>query len=95
MPLVKKDTLKQAFTPARLSNGNESSYGFGWGIGKRGGHAGLFHGGGWVGFRTGIARYPEEKFTVVVLANRGDANPMREVNEITRLYLPPRSEGQD
>ena len=85
--LVSQETIEQAFTPAVLNDGEEVPYGFGWGVddfrdGRR-----IRHGGGWVGFRTHIARHPEHQLTVVVLANRGDAQPSRFVDEIAELYL--------
>ncbi|MBI4879346.1 MAG: beta-lactamase family protein [Planctomycetes bacterium] len=85
--LVKKETLEEAFTPATLNSGEQSSYGFGWGVGERKGRRCLSHGGGWVGFRTEIARYPEDRLTVVLMANRIDLPTGKRAKEIADLYL--------
>ena len=68
--LVKQSTLAEAFRPARLENGEFSDYGFGWSIDKKDdGKMQVSHGGGWVGFRTFIARNITDHRTLVVLTN--------------------------
>lgn len=67
--LVKAETLKMAWTPGKLDNGKEHSYGFGWAVGKVDGKLVVEHSGGWAGFRTYIVRYGDDGLTVVVLAN--------------------------
>ena len=58
------------FTPARLINGEEVPYGFGWYILPFRGHTEITHDGGFrTGFGTTIARYPDDSLTVVVLTN--------------------------
>lgn len=88
--LVKASTLKQAFTPGKLNNGTGTGYGFGWGVGKMLGLEHVSHGGGWVGFRTFITRYPSERFTVIVLSNYGRFNPGDTAQKIARIYLADR-----
>jgi CubicO group peptidase (beta-lactamase class C family) len=85
--LVKKATLKQAFTSGKLNDGNETGYGFGWGIGRFGGLDVVAHSGGWAGFRTDIMRFPNERFTVVVLANWTHFRPADISRMIARIYL--------
>jgi D-alanyl-D-alanine carboxypeptidase len=48
-------------------------YGFGWLVNEKYGGPIQSHGGGINGFRTAILRFPEEKLTVIVLANLGFA----------------------
>ncbi|MBL7849818.1 MAG: serine hydrolase [Cyclobacteriaceae bacterium] len=67
--LVKKSTLQEAFTPARLKNGELTDYGFGWRVDAAGGK--LSHTGGWVGFATIIVRYTGKNQTLIVLDNSG------------------------
>ncbi len=63
--LVTKKTLDEIFTPWQ----GEAGYGYGWGIGKQFDRRQISHGGGIYGFATQIARYPDDRVTVVVLSN--------------------------
>ena len=67
--------FEQMWTPVKLNNGSTAPYGFGWGIHKtKSGHRCLEHGGAWQGFVTYIARYPDDRLTVVVFCNRAGAD---------------------
>jgi len=70
--LVSRKTLQKAFTPATPTDKPGKSYGFGWRIGEYRGLKEIAHSGETIGFRTRIARFPEKKFTVIILANRSD-----------------------
>lgn len=85
--LVSKDTMKQVFTRARLNNGDEIDYGFGWRLDRYQGHERIAHGGSWVGFRTAISRYPELGLTVVILSNRAEYDPVEASDRVTDIYL--------
>ena len=80
--IVSGATLREGFTRYELNNGDEIDYGFGWRLDQHRGHRRIAHGGSWVGFRTSIARYPEEKLAVVVLTNRTDGRPGSYVDRI-------------
>lgn len=67
--------FKDWWTPVTLANGTTYPYGFGWGIQEQRGHLVIEHGGSWQGFRTQIARYPEQHLSVSVLANLSTAEP--------------------
>jgi CubicO group peptidase (beta-lactamase class C family) len=86
--LLKKSTLEEMWTPVRLNNGKKQGYGFGWSLGEVQGHRIIEHGGTWQGFKSYIARYPEEKLAVVVFANQVDANPERIAHTIAAFYSP-------
>jgi len=75
--LLKQSSLDRMWTPYLLSNGkpNRALYGFGWHIGNQNDHKRMDHTGGWQGFTTAIARYPDDNLTVVVLTNLRDADP--------------------
>ncbi len=88
--VVSDATLREGFTRYQLNNGDEIDYGFGWRLDQHRGHRRIAHGGSWVGFRTSIARYPDEKLAVVVLTNRTDGNPGAYVDRISDIYLPER-----
>lgn len=85
--LVSAGTLQQVFTRARLSNGEEIDYGFGWRLDSYRGHRRIAHGGSWVGFRTAIARYPDIKFSIVILTNLAEYEPGEMADKIADIYL--------
>lgn len=87
--LVRRATLEEAWTPARLNNGEQYPYGFGWRLGPYGALGRrVAHAGGWVGFSTFIARYPERRFSVILLSNLDDFEGERFVNRIVDIYFP-------
>lgn len=85
--LVKVSTLQEAWTSGKLNNGSETGYGFGWAVGNYLGLRNTSHSGGWAGFRTHISRFPEQRFTVIVLSNLAGFNPRRISNKIAKIYL--------
>lgn len=60
---LKAVSLDRMFTP------NLQNYGYGWFIDKQFNRKHMGHGGGINGFNTVIERYPDDKVTVIVLAN--------------------------
>jgi CubicO group peptidase (beta-lactamase class C family) len=72
--LVSRKMLKLAFTPGPATGYPDTGYGFGWFIGQYRGLREVWHSGNSVGFTTRIARFPEKKFTVIILTNRNEAN---------------------
>jgi CubicO group peptidase (beta-lactamase class C family) len=89
--LLHRSSFEQMWTPTKLLNGqpNPGNYGFGWRIAKKNGHRLLDHGGSWQGFEVHISRYIDDKLTVVVLTNLGDADPGKITDHIAELYLKP------
>jgi CubicO group peptidase (beta-lactamase class C family) len=87
--LVRRPTLEEAWTPVRLSGGKPYPYGFGWRIGSEDtlGRR-VFHSGGWLGFSTHVARYPERRVTVIVLANLEDFECEEATRPIVELLFP-------
>jgi CubicO group peptidase (beta-lactamase class C family) len=87
--LLKRSSLDQMWTPAKLNDGqpNKDGYGFGWFIGKRHGHRVISHDGAWQGFKTAIARYVDDRLTVVVLTNLAEAKPDVIAEHVADLYL--------
>jgi CubicO group peptidase (beta-lactamase class C family) len=90
--LLKRSSLDQMWTPAKLKNGqpNKQGYGFGWSISDRHGHHVISHDGAWQGFKSAIARYVDknDQLTVVVLANLAEAKPGAIAEHVADLYLP-------
>ncbi len=87
--LLKRPSLNQMWTIAKLKNGkpNSGDYGFGWFMETKKGHKVIGHGGSWQGFKTHISRYVDDKLTVVVLINQGDADPEPITDRVAEMYL--------
>ena len=47
----------------------------------------MAHDGETIGFLTTIQRFPEDDFTIVVLANRSDVNPEELALKVADLFL--------
>src|SRR5664279_5612323 len=86
--LLKRSSLEQMWTVAKLSNGqpNSGHYGFGWFIETKHGHHVVEHEGSWQGFQTQISRYVDDKVTVVVLTNLGGSKPAVFADHVADLY---------
>ena len=87
--ILKKASLEQMWTPAKLNNGTKSGYGFGWGIGDLRGHRFVNHSGAHItGFKTTFLRLLDDRVTVVVLTNLRGANPEDIANRVAEHYVP-------
>jgi CubicO group peptidase (beta-lactamase class C family) len=90
--LLKKASLDRMWTVEKLNNGtpNKANYGFAWEINSVNGHRVIEHGGAWQGFTTYIARYVDDRLTVVALTNldSGHANPKKITTGVAALYNP-------
>ncbi len=82
-----KELMELIQTPGMLNNGEKLEYAFGLGINEYKGLKRVSHGGGFVGFRAQMARFPDQKFTVVCLANLGTINPSRLCLQVADIYL--------
>lgn len=84
-------SFAEALTPARLADGTSTGYGFAWRIGDGDGLGPrIAHAGGWVGFSTYYLRYPERRFSVVLLSNWDQFDGGLWADRITDLYFPSR-----
>ena len=86
--LLKKSSLEQMWTPVKLNNGKTHPYGFGWMLGEVRGHRIIEHGGAWQGFKSFIARYVDDKLTVIVFANLAQARQERIAHGVAAIYNP-------
>jgi CubicO group peptidase (beta-lactamase class C family) len=87
--LVSASSLRAAFTPHAATDKPGRSYGFGWYLTVHRGIKEIYHSGESRGFRTRLARFPEKKFTVIILANRADAKWDGFPEKIFDLVFPP------
>ncbi|HKW62674.1 MAG TPA: serine hydrolase domain-containing protein [Candidatus Acidoferrum sp.] len=90
--LLKKASLDRMWTVEKLNSGkpNKANYGFAWEINNVNGHRVIEHGGAWQGFTTYIARYVDDRLTVVALTNldSGHANPKKITSGVAAIYNP-------
>jgi CubicO group peptidase (beta-lactamase class C family) len=87
--LLKRSSLDEMWTIAKLKDGqpNSGHYGFGWFIEAQDGHRLIEHEGAWQGFKSQISRYVDDHLTVVVLANLESADPAGIAHGVAKLYL--------
>jgi hypothetical protein len=71
----------------RLNGGERIAYGYGLSNGEYKGLKTLGHSGGWASFQTFLLHFPEQHFSVVVLANHSPSNPSLASYQIADLYL--------
>jgi CubicO group peptidase (beta-lactamase class C family) len=86
--LLKKSSLEQMWTPVKLNDGKTHPYGFGWMLAQANGRRVVEHGGAWQGFKAMISRFPEEKLTVIVLANLIQASEAKLARGVAAIYNP-------
>jgi len=86
--LVSRKMLKEAFTAGPATRHDKAvDYGFGWFLSEYRGLREVWHSGNTVGFTTRIERFPEKRFTVIILANRNQAALADLANQIVDLFL--------
>ncbi len=86
--LLKRRSLDEMWTAVKLNSGKTQPYGFGWAFADLKGHRLIEHGGAWQGFTSHIARYVDDKLTVIVLTNLASADPGKIAHGIAGLYNP-------
>lgn len=85
--VVGAETYRRMTTPAVLTTGDTTSYGFGLGVGELEGRDQVAHGGGIPGFNTFMSYYPADSLGVVVLVNTSPGHPGRVEQAVTRAAL--------
>jgi CubicO group peptidase (beta-lactamase class C family) len=95
-----KDLMDMLHTQGVLNSGKKIDYAFGLVVSEYKGLKVVEHGGAWVGFRAALVRFPEQKFSVVVLANLETIDPSRLAFGVADIYLagqlkePPKEEAK-
>jgi CubicO group peptidase (beta-lactamase class C family) len=85
--LVDTATLRMATTPPTLPGGGETQYGFGWFVDRYRNERRWRHTGETSGFRNAIQRFPDRRFTVIVLTNRNGGEPAAIAERIADALL--------
>jgi len=70
-----------------LNDGKTIPYAAGLMNGTHKGLPAVSHGGSWAGYRAELIRFPEQRFSVICLCNRGDGNPGAKARQVADLYL--------
>lgn len=71
----------------RLNNGEPLTYANGLVVGEYKGLRRVSHGGAWAGYRADMVRFPDQKLTVICLANFAGADPTAMAHKVADLYL--------
>jgi CubicO group peptidase (beta-lactamase class C family) len=82
-----KGLIELTLTRGKLNDGKEIDYAFGLTHGEYRGLKVVEHGGSFVGFRSEIMRFPEQRFTVVILCNLSSMDPAGLCNRVANIYL--------
>ena len=85
---LKQSSLAQIWSPARLNDGTPKGYGFGWFTDELHGHRIVFHGGAWQGFKSFIIRFPNERLTLIMLANSWNAKDFKLARGLAAIFHP-------
>ncbi len=85
--VVSPHSYTQMTTPATLTDGSPTDYGFGLRMRDLDGHPCIMHGGGINGFNAVLAYYTEEKLSVAVISNSESVPSSLVAGEIARAAL--------
>lgn len=70
-----------------LNSGKPIDYAFGQSVWAYRGAKAVSHSGGWAGFRTYLIRFPDLRFSVIVLSNVSTCNPREKALRVADLHL--------
>lgn len=85
--LGKGTLLKEMQTRGVLNNGNQTDYGLGLELSAYRGLPTVGHDGALFGYRTGILRFPDQRFTILCLCNLSSADPSTLMRKVADVYL--------
>ena len=82
-----KDLMDMLQTTGVLNSGKPIDYAWGLVVTEYKGLKVVEHGGAWVGFRAALVRFPEQKFSVIILANLDSIDPSGLAFKVADIYL--------
>ncbi len=85
--LISPKMKEKVFTPAITNSGDTLDYGYGWEFDNFYKHKMISHSGGWLGFNTIIANFPEDNLWLVAYANSKAISTENAVDEMMKHYL--------
>jgi D-alanyl-D-alanine carboxypeptidase len=85
--ILKGPARDEMWTPVKLNSGAAHPYGLGWELGEANGHRIVRHGGTLAGFRAEMLRLVDDRLTVIVLTNCGNARPEAIARGVAAFYV--------
>lgn len=85
--VLKAADREQMWQPVRLTDGSTHGYGYGWGVGKSGGHALISHGGAGWGFISQFDRFVDDRLSVIILTNIDAADTGAIAARVAKFYF--------
>ncbi|MEA3245935.1 MAG: serine hydrolase domain-containing protein [Gemmatimonadota bacterium] len=85
--IVNAASFREMTTPVKLPSGRPMNYGFGLSVDTVDGHRVVAHGGGINGFISYLAHFPDDRLSVVVLANTTPAPSDQVADALARAVL--------
>jgi len=79
--------VEEMETRGRLTNGRQIDYGLGLFIGNQVGRREVSHSGATGGYRTFLARYPDQRLSLAIVCNLASANPATLARPVVDLLL--------
>jgi len=92
---LSKSFWKMMTKTGKLNNGEDIDYASGLIVSKHKGLNTISHGGAFVGFRAELLRFPEQKLSVAIFTNRGDANPSSMAYQVADVFLSNQYEAKE
>ncbi len=95
-----RDLMDMLQTTGVLNSGQAIDYAWGLVVSEYKGLKVVEHGGAWAGFRAALVRFPEQKFSVIILANLDSIDPSGLALRVADIYLagqlrsPPKKKGK-
>jgi CubicO group peptidase (beta-lactamase class C family) len=81
------EIMELILTPGKLSSGERIDYAFGLSVTTYRGLRVVSHGGGFVGYRAQLMRFPDQRLSVVCLMNTAEGDPSRLCRQVADIYL--------
>lgn len=82
-----EELIEQMTQPGKLNDGSTTPYAYGLFTGSYRGLRTLSHSGGWTGYKAQIVRFPDQRFSVICLANFSSADPTRMALKVSDIFL--------
>jgi CubicO group peptidase (beta-lactamase class C family) len=83
----KQSLITEITTPGHLNNGTKLDYAYGLFARPYQGLKMVYHTGIWMGYKAVLARFPDQRFSVICLSNLSSIDPLHLVKQISDLYL--------
>jgi CubicO group peptidase (beta-lactamase class C family) len=82
-----REIVERLQSPGVLNSGEKLDYAAGLVVGSHRGLRTVRHGGAWAGYRSDMVRFPDERLTVICLANFAAAAPSQMAERVAEIYL--------